>query len=102
MSLKKTVAIVLVKKEWLDIEMKKLTRDLILLRKDVEVDELYLKREVQRLDTILQPVETTAALCASYELVDLNRFKVVHQHAAIAKVLRPGGLKPFQFLVNRN
>ena len=102
MSLKKTVAIVLVKKEWLDIEMKKLTRDLILLRKDVEVDELYLKREVERLDTILQPVETTAALCASYALVDLNRFKVVHQHAAIAKVLRPGGLKPFQFLVNRN
>lgn len=82
--------------------MKKLTRDLILLRRDEEVDELQIKREVQLLDYLLQSVETTASLCTAYELIDLNRFKVVHQHAAIAKVIRSEQQKPFQFLINRN
>jgi hypothetical protein len=50
----------------------------------------------------LQHVETTAALCVAYELIDLNRFKILHDQLSISRVLKPNALKPFQFLVNRN
>jgi hypothetical protein len=50
----------------------------------------------------LQNVETIAALCVAYELIDLNRFKIFHDQLSISRVLKPNGLKPFQFLVNRN
>lgn len=58
--------------------------------------------EVAVLNSLLQNVETTASLCVAYELIDINRFKIFHDQLSIAKVLKAGALKPFQFLVNRN
>ena len=82
--------------------MKRQTRDLLLLRKDDVQDEKSIEMEITVLNNILQHVETTAALCVAYELIDLNRFKILHDQLSISKVLKPNGLKPFQFLVNRN
>lgn len=82
--------------------MKKQTRDIILLRKDMAPDEQSIEREVVVLNSLLQKVETIDSLCVAYELIDLNRFKVVHDRTALGKVLKPNALKPFQFLFNRN
>ena len=82
--------------------MKRQTRDLLLLRKDDVQDEKSIEMEVAVLNNLLQNVETTAALCVAYELIDLNRFKILHDQLSISRVLKPNGLKPFQFLVNRN
>ena len=100
----KVVVAVLPKKASWDIEiiMKRQTRDLLLLRKDEAQDEKSIEIEVAVLNNLLQHVETTAALCVAYELIDINRYKILHDHLSISKVLKPNGLKPFQFLVNRN
>ena len=95
---------VLPKKVSWDIEifMKRQTRDLLLLRKDEVQDKTSIEMEIAVLNNMLQNVETTAALCVAYELVDLNRFKILHDQLSISKVLKPNALKPFQFLVSRN
>jgi hypothetical protein len=82
--------------------MKRQTRDLLLLRKDEVQDEKSIEMEVAVLNNLLQKVETTAALCVAYELIDLNRFKIFHDHLSVSKALKPNAIKPFQFLVNRN
>ena len=82
--------------------MKRQTRDLLLLRKDDVQDEKSIELEIAVLNNLLQHVETTAALCVAYELIDLNRFKILHDQLSISRVLKPNALKPFQFLVNRN
>ena len=82
--------------------MKRQTRDLLLLRKDDIQDKKSIEMEVAVLNDLLQNVETTAALCVAFELIDINRFKILHDQYSIAKVLKPNALKPFQFLVNRN
>lgn len=95
---------VLPKKVSWDIKkvMKRQTRDLLLLRKDEVQDEKSIEMEVAVLNNLLQKVETTAALCVAYELIDLNRFKIFHDHLSVSKALKPNAIKPFQFLVNRN
>ena len=92
------------KKDSQDIEqtMKKQTRDLLLLRKDGCYDDHTIEREVESIGRILQTVETISSLCIAFELIDLNRFKIYHDQPSIGKAMRHGGLKPFQFLNNRN
>lgn len=100
----KTVVAVLQKKDsWgIKIIMKRQTRDLLLLRKDDVQDEKSIELEIAVLNNLLQNVETTASLCVAYELIDINRFKILHDQLSISRVLKPNALKPFQFLVNRN
>ena len=86
----------------IEIFMKRQTRDLLLLRKDDVQDQKSIEMEIAVLNNMLQNVETTAALCVAYELIDINRFKILHDQLSISKVLKPNALKPFQFLVNRN
>lgn len=86
----------------IEIVMKRQTRDLLLLRKDDVQDDKAIEMEITVLNDMLQNVETTAALCVAYELIDINRFKILHDQRSISKVLKPNALKPFQFLVNRN
>lgn len=100
----KTIVAALQKRDsWdININMKRQTRDLLLLRKDEAQDDKAIEMEIAILNNLLQAVETTSALCVAYELIDLNRFKILHDVQAISRVLKPNGLKPFQFLVNRN
>lgn len=82
--------------------MKKQTRDLLLLRKEEWVDDRTIEREVESIGKLLQEVESMSSLCIAFELIDLNRFKIFHDERSIAKAMRNGGLKPFEFLFNRN
>lgn len=51
---------------------------------------------------LLFQIETSPSYYTSYELIDVNRYKVLHDNVTISKALKPKGLKPFQFLINRN
>jgi hypothetical protein len=82
--------------------MKRLTRDLLLIRKDIDPHEGDIEKEVSILHTLLQSVETVDALCNACELIDMNRFKIFHDSLLISKAVKQKSLKPFQFLFNRN
>ena len=82
--------------------MKKLKRDLILLRKEDRPNELSIAHEVACINQLLQSVETDSSLCNAHELIDLNRFKILHDTITISKALKLKELKPFQFLFIRN
>lgn len=82
--------------------MKKHTRDLLLLRKDGLENEDIIEKEVASINRLLQNVETIQSLSIAFELIDLNRFKIYHDERSIGKAMRNGGLKPFEFLCNRN
>jgi hypothetical protein len=87
------VAVLPKKVSWgIEIIMKRQTRDLLLLRKDDVRDKISIEMEVAVLNNLLQNVETTASLCVAYELIDINRFKILHDHLSIARVLKPNAL----------
>lgn len=75
---------------------------MLLLRKDEWVDERTIEKEVESIGRLLQTVETISSLSKAFELIDLNRFKIHHDERSISKAMRNGGLKPFEFLCNRN
>ncbi|MFN5423587.1 MAG: hypothetical protein ACK5AO_10000 [bacterium] len=82
--------------------MKRLTRDLLLIRKDIHPNDSSIEKEVSDLHTLLQSVETVEALCTACELIDMNRFKVLHDPTSVSKAVKQKELKAFQFLFNRN
>jgi hypothetical protein len=82
--------------------MKRLKRDLILLRKEDQLDHLNIEREVECLNDLLQSVETISSLCKAYELIDMNRYKIYQDSLTITKALKQKDIKPFQFIFNKN
>ncbi len=82
--------------------MRKLKRDLILLRKEDQLDELNIEREVECLDYLLQMVETISSLSRAHELIDMNRYKIYQDTFTVSKALKQKESKPFQFIINKN
>ena len=82
--------------------MKRLKRDLILLRKEDQLDHLNIEREVECLNDLLLSVETISSLCKAYELIDMNRYKIYQDTLTITKALKQKDIKPFQFIFNKN
>ena len=82
--------------------MRKLKRDLILLRKEDQLDELNIEREVECLNFLLQMVETISSLSRAHELIDMNRYKIYQDTLTVSKALKQKEDKPFQFIINKN
>ena len=82
--------------------MSVLRRDILLMRREINPDPKLIEREVTCLDQLLREKEATENYFISFELMDLNRFKIFHDKLHINKAMKRNGLKPFQFLVNRN
>lgn len=82
--------------------MKRLKRDLILLRKENQLDGLNIEREVECLNDLLLRVETFSTLSIAHELVDMNRNRIYQDLLTITKALKQKELKPFQFIINKN
>lgn len=82
--------------------MRKLKRDLILLRKEDQLDELNIEREVECLNFLLQMVETISSLSRAHELIDMNRYKIYQDTLTVSKALKQKEFKPFQFIINKN
>ncbi len=82
--------------------MKKFTRDLLLLKHKHNAGGKSIQREINQLNELIHQLETSRNYYVAYELIDVNRYKVLHDQVSISKALKPRGLKPFQFLINRN
>ncbi len=82
--------------------MKRLKRDLILLKKEDQLDELNIEREVECLNYLLQMVETISSLSRAHELIDMNRYKIHQDTNTVSKALKQKQDKPFQFIINKN
>ena len=82
--------------------MKRLTRDLLLISKEATPNANAIEKEVSMLHVLLQSVETVDSLSRAFELIDMNKFKVLHDLPSVSKALKQKSLKPFQFLFNRN
>ncbi|MFN5231930.1 MAG: hypothetical protein ACK5CN_04615 [Bacteroidota bacterium] len=72
------------------------------MRREIDPDPKLIEREVTSLDQLLKAAENADGFFVCFELLDLNRFKILRDKLSIAKAMKPKGLKAFQFLVNRN
>jgi hypothetical protein len=92
------------KKDWLVINctMNRQNRDLIILRKDALPNQKTIDQEVASLNSLLQAVESSSHFCDSFELIDLNKFKVIKKAHILSMAVKSNIKKPFEFLINCN
>ena len=82
--------------------MKSPNRDLLVLLKDEFMSEHAIEREVERLNAMLFNVESFDNISVSHELIDLNKYKIYHDHKIVLQAIKEKELKPFVFLFNVN
>jgi hypothetical protein len=82
--------------------MKGIKRDIILLRKESFPNKQSLEKEVMLLNDMLQAIEKSGKMADSFELVDLNRFKVISKSHLVSSAIKTAIPKPFEFLINKN
>ena len=95
-----------VKKEWSgikSIQVMKNKRDLLLLFKHDYVNQRSLDLELERLYEMLYDIHSyEKSLVQAYEVIDMNRYKMLHKPHQILKIMSRGELKPFLFLSSKN
>ncbi len=77
-------------------------RDLLVLTKKNTMNPLELEHEVELITELLYHVENAEAFCIANEIIDLNRYKIIHKAHLIEKVIREKEMKPFVFISNKN
>lgn len=78
-------------------------RDLLLLFKHDYVNQRSLDLELERLYEMLYDVHSyEKSLTHAYEVIDLNRYRVLHKPQQILRVVNRGDLRPFLFLSSKN
>ncbi|WP_152267649.1 hypothetical protein [Agriterribacter humi] len=82
--------------------MKTSNRDLLVLLKDESMDNQAIEHEVELLNEILFHVESTDTFCRANEIVDMNKYKVLHDQKCLVQLMYQSELKPFIFLCNKN
>ena len=81
--------------------MKTSNRDLLVLTKSVLTDKKEMENEVEKLHNLLFYVESIDNFCIANEIIDIDAYKISGKPAIIKKLIGKG-LKPFQFLNNKN
>jgi hypothetical protein len=82
--------------------MKSPNRDLLVLLKDETMSEQAIEQEVEKLNTMLFNIETSDSFYSSHEMLDLNKFKLIHDKKVIRQMCKDKQMKPFTFLCNLN
>ncbi len=82
--------------------MKTSNRDLLVLVKDENVDDRAMEHELISLNQLLHFFEKENDLYLSYEVIDINKSKIITDGSQIQKTLSKSKLKPFVFVFNRN
>lgn len=77
-------------------------RDLLVLFKEELMSPQALEHEVELLHEMLFRVESLENVSIAYEVIDLNRYKLIGNPAAVRDIIRRKNLKPFVFLNNKN
>ncbi|MBI3882665.1 MAG: hypothetical protein HY305_00115 [Sphingobacteriales bacterium] len=82
--------------------MNKTNRDLMVLFRNELMTPQAIEHEVELLHELLCEVEKTENVLISYELIDLDKFKLTNKPELLRKAFRTKELKPFTFLNNKN
>ena len=82
--------------------MNRQNRDLIILRKEALPNQQSIEQEVASLNFLLQEVESSSHFCDSFELIDLNKFKIIKKAHLLSMAVKSNKKKPFEFLINCN
>jgi hypothetical protein len=82
--------------------MNKSNRDLLVLFKQELLSPQVIEETVDWLHEILQTTERLNNLVIAHEVLDLNKYKVVHNPLVLRNTLRKDPLKPFIFLNCKN
>ena len=82
--------------------MNKSNRDLLVLFKQELLSPQVIEETVDWLHEILQTTERLNNLVIANEVLDLNKYKVVHNPLVLRNTLRKDPLKPFIFLNCKN
>ena len=82
--------------------MNRQNRDLIILRKEALPNQQSIEQEVASLNFLLQAVESSTNFCDSFELIDLNKFKIIKKAHLLSLAVKSNKKKPFEFLINCN
>lgn len=77
-------------------------RDLLVLTKSsLFSDKAGMESEVEKLHKLLFHVESLDNFCIANEIIDIDSYKIIDKANAIKKLIN-NGLKPFQFVNNKN
>lgn len=82
--------------------MKTPNRDLLVLVKDEFLNNDDMEFELEKLNQLLLSFETMDKFCVAHEILDMNKFKVVHDSNIIQRIIKQKDLKPFEFICNKN
>ena len=82
--------------------MNKSNRDLLVLFKQELLSPQVIEETVDWLHEILQTTERLNNLVIAHVVLDLNKYKVVHNPLVLRNTLRKDPLKPFIFLNCKN
>jgi hypothetical protein len=77
-------------------------RDLLVVPLWANSSPQALQHEINKLDSVLLPLEQYIAIAAASEIADLNRYRIIRNEALILKSLGEARQKPFVFLLNKN
>ena len=77
-------------------------RDLLVLTNKETMNPMELEHEIELIIDILHKVENAGAFCVANEIIDLNRYKIIHKAHLIQKFTREKEMKPFVFICNKN
>lgn len=82
--------------------MNKTNRDLLVLFKQELPSPQAIEETVDWLHEILQNTERLNNLVTAHEILDFNKYKVIHNPLTLRSTLRNDTLKPFIFLSCKN
>ncbi len=82
--------------------MNNANRDLLVLFNQELMTPQAIEHEVEMLHQLLYTVERIDNLVIAHEVIDLNRYRIIHAPFHIRNVFRQRELKPFVFLNCRN
>jgi hypothetical protein len=82
--------------------MNKSNRDLLVLFKQELITPQAIEHEVDWLHDLLFRVERLDNFVPAHEILDLNKYKILHGNFEIKKLVRARTEKPFVFLSNLN
>ncbi len=77
-------------------------RDMLVLTKRAAMNAEQLEHEIELLNNLLYLVESCNTVCLANEIIDLNRYKIIHNVFQIRQFLKNANLAPFVFICNKN
>lgn len=82
--------------------MKSSNRDFLVLVKDENIDDHLIKSQLESLNQLLYWYESDVNCLNSYEVIDVDKHRIITNKNKIQKALNKPTDQPFVFLYNKN